>query len=140
MRLSRKERRAHAKRMRELPEQLTEVPSEEWPKAQTRARRIGVWRCRHWLVQEFIEDEDSGIVRLSVNRTEIGADGRWSDNLTWDELQFIKNELGHGDRDAVEVYPREQDVVNVANMRHLWVLPDLVPFAWRLSPAREEQK
>jgi hypothetical protein len=33
--------------------------------------------------------------------------------------------------DAVEVYPPAGDVVNVANMRHLWVLRDRLPFAWR---------
>lgn len=32
---------------------------------------------------------------------------------------------------AVEIYPAERDIVNVANMRHLWVLPERLPFGWR---------
>ena len=35
----------------------------------------------------------------------------------------------------MEVYPRTADLVNVANMRHLWVLPELLPFAWRKGAA-----
>ena len=31
---------------------------------------------------------------------------------------------------AVEVFPADDQVVNVANMRHLWVLPEPLPFAW----------
>ena len=32
----------------------------------------------------------------------------------------------------MECYPADRDVVNVANMRHLWLLHDLVlPFFWR---------
>lgn len=43
--------------------------------------------------------------------------------LTWDELQHIKEALLPG-RWAVEVFPPEALVQNVANVRHLWVLPE----------------
>lgn len=33
--------------------------------------------------------------------------------------------------DAGEVFPAESDVVNVANMRHLWLLREPPPFGWR---------
>jgi hypothetical protein len=46
-------------------------------------------------------------------------------------LQRLKAECGYADRDAVEVYPRERDVVNVANLRHLWVMREPLAFAWR---------
>ncbi|EOG1815585.1 hypothetical protein ACK3RA_000943 [Enterobacter hormaechei] len=48
-----------------------------------------------------------------------------------DALQEIKSAVGYGDRDAVEIYPRDSDVVNVANMRHLWITPEPIAFAWR---------
>jgi hypothetical protein len=38
--------------------------------------------------------------------------------------------VGFGAADALEVYPRDGDVVNVANIRHLWVLRDPLPWAW----------
>ncbi len=80
-------------------------------------------------MQEF-EAPRPALVRLSINRTTIIGD-RWADNITWDELQRIKNECGYTLHDAVEVFPAEKDVVNVANMRHLWVMKDPLPFAWR---------
>lgn len=88
-----------------------------------------MWANAYFLVQEFQEDE--GVIRLTVNTTSIGSSGRWKDGISWDALQEIKSVVGYGDRDAVEIYPRDSDVVNVANMRHLWIMPDPISFAWR---------
>lgn len=73
------------------------------------------------------------MLRLSVNRTELEDSGRWKDGISWDDLQKIKSQLGYSDRDAVEVYPKDQDVINTANKRHLWVLPEgrALEFIWR---------
>lgn len=91
---------------------------------------IRVLRSKHFLVQVYAEAE--GMTRLSVSRTIPGHNG-WGDKITWDELQQVKTEACYGERDAVEVYPPDFDVVNVANMRHLWVYPEgsIIPFAWR---------
>jgi len=81
------------------------------------------------LVQVF--NEPSGIERLSVCRTSV-QNGEWVSEITWDELQRIKRECGRGDKDAVELYPADADVVNVANMRHLWIVdPSVVAFKWK---------
>jgi hypothetical protein len=91
---------------------------------------IRVLRSRDYLVQVF--EEVGGIIRLTVCRTEIDANGHWRADIPWEELQRIKCEVGFADRDAVEVFPKIKDVVNVANMRHLWIVPEtMVPFAWR---------
>ena len=42
--------------------------------------------------------------------------------ITWDELQAIKEWLFAG-RIALEVFPPQDKVVDVANLRWLWVLP-----------------
>ncbi len=81
---------------------------------------IAVWRSRSFLMQVFKETPDT--LRLSINRTTLALDGGWEAGITWDELQRLKNEAGFADFMAVEVFPAQQDVVNVANMRHLWVL------------------
>lgn len=47
--------------------------------------------------------------------------------LSWEELQEGKRDLGFGDCLAVEIYPPDAEVVNEANIRHLWVLPPGVP-------------
>ncbi|MEP8940504.1 hypothetical protein ABKU80_19900 [Enterobacter mori] len=88
-----------------------------------------MWANSYFLVQEF--QEDDGVIRLSGNTTSIGSSGRWKDGISWDALQDIKAAVGYGDRDAKEIYPRDSDVVIVANMRHLWITPEPISFAWR---------
>lgn len=59
----------------------------------------------------------AGVLVLMVRR----RDGR--DGIPWDDLQVLKGLAGYGDREAVEIYPPNDKIVNQANMRHLWVLP-----------------
>lgn len=110
-----------------LPVVLCEVPRSQWPNPG--APQLRVFRSRDFLVQEFPASAPA-LVRLSVCRTSISGD-RWQDGITWDELQRLKRECGYGNADAIEVFPADIDVVNVANMRHLWVMADPVACAWR---------
>jgi len=50
---------------------------------------------------------------------------RWDggDAISWDVLQAIKDEMLGKHVVAIEVYPAEYDVVNEANIRHLWAIP-----------------
>lgn len=114
-----------------LPKRLTVIPPAEWPMAVATANTppVAVWRSRSFLVQKYLAPAPA-IARLSVLRTTVVGD-RWADGISWDELQDIKNELGYFAHTAVEVYPPMRDVVNVANIRHLWVLDGPLPFAWR---------
>jgi hypothetical protein len=41
---------------------------------------------------------------------------------SWHDLQRIKNELIGYDHTAVEIFPPQKEVVDQANMTHLWVL------------------
>jgi len=128
---TRPQRRQLVRDNAKYPLVLEEVPRAEWPKAATSNARLRVWRSRNFLVQEFIA-EPPALVRLSIMRS-IATKDDWVDGITWDELQNIKLECGYGFHDAVEVYPNALDVVNVANMRHLWIMEKnaLLPFAWR---------
>ena len=56
---------------------------------------------------------------------------KWHDGITWDEIQSIKNEIGFEDHDCVEVYPAQKNIVDVANMRHIWVMDELLLFSWK---------
>jgi hypothetical protein len=122
-------RRALEKENLLWPENLRQIPQTDWPTSShpTSPKRIECWRSRAFLVQVF--SECGGIERLSVCRTSHNGN-RWEENITWDELQRLKAECGRGDRQAVEIFPADRDVVNVANMRHLWVLVEPLPFAW----------
>lgn len=48
---------------------------------------------------------------------------------TWPEMQRIKDELAGHDRTGVEVYPPHAEIVDQADMYHLWVLPDQLSFS-----------
>lgn len=54
--------------------------------------------------------------------------------LPWQDKQRIKNELVGRDRVAVEVFPAEEDLVDEANVYHLWVLPAGVKLPFGLYP------
>ncbi len=126
---SREERRQLQRDNAKLPLTLQEIPRSSWP--DPNSPQISVWRSRHFLVQVFPANPPA-VARLSINRTTMGTAGvRWQDGIAWEEMQRLKKECGYGDMDAVEVFPAEADVVNAANMRHLWVLQEKLPFAWR---------
>lgn len=80
-------------------------------------------------------DEGEGRFRLSICRAMVSPerDGTAADGISWDELQELKRQAGFGDRWAVEVYPADESVVNVANMRHLWLMPEPLLWAWNAS-------
>lgn len=113
--------------------EMVEIPREQWPKASAENggdRTIGVWRNARFFVQ--ISCEPNGATRLSVNRTQIDETYNFVAGITWDELFIIKNEIGYADKDCIEIYPAESALVNVANIRHLFVLDEPHPFNWKV--------
>lgn len=100
---------------------------DQWPRDED-PTRFKVGRNRDYLVQLFYEPDN--IIRLSVNKTILLGNGRWDDGLTWDELQNIKFMAGFASSYAIEIYPSEDSIVNVANMRHLWILPKPLNIGW----------
>lgn len=111
-----------------LSKTLMPAPKSSWPTSCPDPARVAVFVSSKFLVQVF---EGPVAIRLSVNRVKRKASGKWRDEITWDELMQIKRDIGMGDRFAVEIYPEDEHIVNVANMRHLWVLPEALPFGWR---------
>lgn len=138
--LSRAERRAAAKYSREealkRPAKLTVM--ERWRLPATLYQQRGlekVWQSQKFLVQMFIEGAFQGIEckRLSVCRVTLGPDGHWDAKITWDDLYAIKSEVGFADWYGLEIYPPACDLVNVANMRHLWLLREPLDLGWKKS-------
>jgi hypothetical protein len=131
MQTTRAQRRQLAIENAAWPVELAQVPRDNWPAMSLippERQPIEVWRSRGYLVQIYAEQ--NGIERLSILRTVYNRDGAL-DGIPWEVLQRLKSECGRGALDAMEIYPADGDVVNVANMRHLWVLPVPIPFAWR---------
>lgn len=107
------------------------VPRDEWPPIfdSLVVAPDAIFRSSRFLAQVF--EEKDGAARISIQRTMIDDLGAWLDGTTWDELMRIKNQCGYAACWAVEIYPPDDEVVNVANMRHLWLLPEAPTFAWR---------
>lgn len=129
---TRAQRRQLKRENAKQPTHLREVPREEWPTRNS--PQLRVLRSRDFIVQEFPANPPA-LVRLSINRTALDGE-RWQDGITWEELQRLKRECGYGDSGAIEIYPADTDVVNVANMRHLWIMAEPVACAWRNYGAR----
>jgi hypothetical protein len=119
------DRRAMAKENAKWPLYLKPIPREHWPSQ--RPDILEVWRSRGFLVQIYAEK--NGHIRMSVNRTMHTGDN-WVAAITWDELMRLKRECGRGELDALELFPADADVVNVANIRHLFFPPGPVIFKW----------
>ncbi len=107
-------------------EAFEEVPRSEWP-ADIPERLDRAYRSCQFFVQVY--DLPDGVIRLTVCRTVVDGDN-WAAEISWDSLQDIKRRLGYGDCYAIEIYPRDIDLVNVAAMRHLWVLPEPLHIGW----------
>ena len=100
---------------------MREVPRDQWPlMTEFETVPLKVWLSSDYLAVLY-EQRADGCKRLTVNRTRRNGKG-WRDGITWDELQRVKNECLGPDVWCVENYPSEDKLVNVSNMRHLFVL------------------
>ena len=105
---------------------LTEVNKSLWPQYNL-SNLVNVFRSKTFMVQLF---EEKNATRLTICRTAINNDGTWKANITWEELQEIKKQVGFGDSFAVEIFPKDKNIVNVANMRHLWIPDFEIELGW----------
>jgi len=116
------------KENRKYTEALEEIPKSSWPSF--RAPFLApsrVWRSKSFLVQLYEEERGT---RLTINRTTVNEFG-WAQGISWDELQRLKAQTGFGESWAVEIFPPDSEVVNVSNMRHIWILPEPPAFGWK---------
>ena len=58
--------------------------------------------------------------------------------LIWRDMQRVKNELVGERRVGIEVYPPSADVIDQANIYHLWVLPEGFRLPVLVSMPRKE--
>ena len=110
---------------------FVEIPKEKW--SYPAEHLVRVPRSRDFFVQIYVEPIPSLTqIRITVCRTMINGKGDFVDGITWDELMEVKRGCGYGDFDAVEAYPKDGDIVNVANFRHLWIVSENYSnFFWR---------
>lgn len=138
--MNRAERRVNAAVSRALqptrPARLTRVADDvvQARCGHAKGAPIEVWESREFLAQLFAVGHTSEgrapSLRLTVCRVTYLANGRQRDGITWEDLQRVKRDVGRGEQYAVEVYPRDADLVNVANMRHLWLFDEPLDCGW----------
>lgn len=118
---------------REYTSNLVKIPPDKWPEDQSKKGviHLEVWRSNQFLVQIVHEERDAVGLRLSVNRTTLNDEGStWADGITWDELMEIKRQCGYANTWAIEIFPPDDHIVNVAAIRHLWLLNSAPRQAW----------
>ncbi|MGM0806493.1 MAG: DUF7694 domain-containing protein [Bacillota bacterium] len=54
-------------------------------------------------------------------------------DIPWGEKQRIKNEVFGTERVAIEVFPKESELVDAANMYHLWILPEDMELPFKID-------
>ncbi len=120
-----------------FPDCLISIPREKWPPSPLGfLPQLEIWRSNAFVVQIFPALDL--FERMTVNKTTLSGNN-WEDGISWDELQTLKAECGRGTRAAVEIYPPQDEITNVANMRHLWIYPlgESPPFMWKKGEASE---
>jgi hypothetical protein len=121
-----------ARESQKFSEEMQMIPYEEWPSihksTELKCKPLALWRSKKFMAQ--VVEEPNGSIRISINRTSINSKYEFIDGISWDDLQNIKNQIGFQDFDCIELYPAREDVVNVANIRHLFVLPESSIYNW----------
>ncbi len=80
-----------------------------------------IWRNRFYTVVKTVLEPELGEasgMHLSIRHNERKA------VRDWRHFQRIKNELAGAEREAVEIFPPESQLVDTSNQYHLWVLPE----------------
>jgi c-di-GMP-related signal transduction protein len=111
------------------PFDFEEILKIDWPYLQKNL--VKCFESTKFFVQIY---DDRTFTRITVSKIKnLAKCGRpvWEDGITWDDLQEIKNIMGYFDQWCVECYPPTDEVENVANMRHLWVLKEVPEFGWK---------
>lgn len=79
-------------------------------------------------------DSRNRVSHLSIRRDDREA------ARDWRHFQQIKNDIAGPDCEAVELYPAEDRLVDMANQYHLWVFPPgfRIPFGFQERAVQEE--
>lgn len=86
-----------------------------------------VTRCHRCVPFAVLERPVQGATHLAVTCLS-------GERPSWREMQRIKNDLAGSDRQAVEIYPPEDQIVDEADMYHIWVLDEPLPLTLQWSP------
>lgn len=76
------------------------------------------WQNRFYtVVKKLMEGTEEGPIHLSIRHNQRKA------VRDWRHFQRIKNELAGPEREAIEIFPAESNLIDTANQYHLFVYP-----------------
>lgn len=110
------------------PFEAREITAEQRERFTCARSASAVFVNNRYVVQIYLRSTEWGeIEHLAIRRNDAEMVRSWSD------MQRIKNELCGAERVGLEVFPAESDLVDEANMAHVWVLPSgfSLPFTIR---------
>lgn len=115
-----------------LSEGLQDVTNFNFPR---KDEMIATGMIERWISKNFdvrVYKHADGSERLFINRRSVDEEQKtWKGDITWDELMEIKRQCGRGDKFALEIFPKDKNIVNVGNYRHLWIVDESkFPFVW----------
>lgn len=106
----------------------------------------GVWMKQ---MDRYWESDDGYSVMSRQIKTEWGVvehvtikpmvGGMWSGDVPWSVKQEIKDELFGIRAVAIEVFPARKNLVDVADVYHLWILPKNMALPFGIHPYRDPQ-
>lgn len=93
--------------------------------------RVYVSNDRQYCVMTRDIDTHMGKVTHACIRNQGSRDTKWKGtDIPWVEKQRIKNEIFGNEAIAIEIFPKESELVDEANMYHIWILHDFIlPFS-----------
>lgn len=106
----------------------------------------GIWMRQ---MDRYWESDDGYSVMSRQIKTEWGVvehvtikpmvGGMWSGDIPWAVKQEIKDELFGIRAVAIEVFPARKNLIDVADVYHLWVLPKNMSLPFGIHPHRDPQ-
>lgn len=77
------------------------------------------WQNRFYtVVKKRLQETEEGALHLSIRHNQRKA------IRDWRHFQRIKNELAGPEREAIEIFPPESNLIDTANQYHLFVYPE----------------
>lgn len=84
------------------------------------------------VTSRLIRTRFGNVEHVVITRGGMTSDG--SGDISWSEKMQIKNELFGENRFAVEVYPKQKNLVDVSDVYHLWVFDKKVDMPFGIAP------
>lgn len=86
---------------------------------------------------DFGKVEHATILKIEHNENQFSTAGQR--DIPWSVKQQIKNELFGENRLAIEVFPKEKNLVDVMDVYHLWIFPKDFDLPFGIHPTRDKQ-